>query len=170
MSAVELMCPSPRLAQVPFTSRLRTVQKLTLTIQTLCIIRGISSIQVTSPASPEALEDLILAYIRTGYLQRAETEDLLQALVLLVRCHGQEIYPHAWEGSSLREMIGEMGEEESDLMAELLDFFQKLVGDGLLTAQYAAAYLADAVVNYKTSSKRFQRVQKLLLALVQSQN
>ena len=168
---VDLMCASPRLAQVPYSARLLTVKKLALTIQTLSIIRGISSIQVTTPASQETLEELILDYIRTGYLKRAETEELLQALVLLVRCHSREIYPHAWEGrdlTDLGEMMGEMGEEEGDLMAELLDFFQKLVGDGLLTAEYAAAYLADAVVNYKTSSKRFQRVQRFLLALVQA--
>ena len=163
---VELMIASPRLAQIDYSARLRTVKKLGLTLQTQAIIRRVSSIQVTTPASQEALEELILSYLHSGYLQRVETEDLLQALVLLVRCHPKEIYPHTWEGREVRDMVGNMAEEEGDLMVEMMDLFQKLVQDGLLTAEYAAAYLADAVVNYKASSKRFQRVQRFLLSVV----
>ena len=163
----ELMCASQRLAQVNYSDRMRTVRKLALTIQTQAILRKADTVQVTRPVAQDSLEDLILTYIQTGHLQRLDAQDLLQALVLLVRCHPHEIYPHTWEGREVRELIDNMGEEEGDLMVDLMDLFQKLVEDGLLTTEYASAYLADAVVNYKTSTKRFQRIQRFLLSTLQ---
>lgn len=169
-SSVEMMGVGLGLGGLQFDERIRVVRKLALTIETLILLKKPETVQVTNPVPPETLELLVLGYVRLGHLSRREPQDLIQALILLTRCHPVPIYPVSFENKGdeeFEQFLQTMGEEESELAVELLDLFQKILSDGLLSLEYAAAYVADALVNYKTTSKKFQKYQKHIQTLLQ---